>query len=144
MLGKFGKQIPLLPATVITTAAAGVTPAASVITNLGGMKYLAVEAILTYGSGGTSIDCYIQTSLDGGVTWIDIMEFSFTTASAKKVSAVSANIALAAAVTPGDAALTANTILNGLLGDRIRLKYTSVGTYAASTTLAVSAVAKAA
>ena len=43
------------------------------------------EAIFTYGSGGTSADVYVQTSFDGGTTWVDICNFHFTTASASKL-----------------------------------------------------------
>lgn len=105
---------------------------------------LTLYATFTYGSGGTSADCYVQTSFDGGVTWMDIAEFGFTTASAKKVMTVIALVSVLTPTTPGDGALTANTALSGFIGDRIRVKYTTVGTYAGSTTIKLDAVAKAA
>lgn len=121
----------------INMAATAVTTAATVTTTpttlLSGMKYLVAEAQFVYGSGGSSLKAYVQTSLDQGVTWIDVMSFAFTTATASKVSAVSSTVALAAAVTPTDGSLTDNTILNGLLGDQVRVKYVSLGTYAATT-----------
>ena len=124
-----GQTINMASATI--TAAATVTGTA--VESLAGAKYLAAVAKFTYGSGGTSLKAYVQTSLDNGVTWTDIMCFAFTTATASKQSAVSTAIALAAAVTPGDGTLTDNTILNGLLGNQLRVKYVSVGTYAATT-----------
>lgn len=133
--GQYGS---LMPDTDITAAGTYTTTPEL---QLSGMKYLVAEAKLTYGSGGTSVKAYVQTSLDQGETWIDIMSFAFTTASASKVSAVSAAIALAAAVAPTDGSLTDNTILNGLLGDRLRVKYVVTGTYA-GTTLDIDMIAK--
>lgn len=96
-------------------------------------RSLVAAAKFVYGSAGTTVDLYVQTSMDAGVTWIDIMNFHFTTSSATKVSKVTDAIALAAAITPGDGALTANTILDGLLGDRFKVKMVVVGAYVAST-----------
>lgn len=135
------RALTLVAATTITTAITGIVVGAAV-TGLAGMKYLACEAIFTYGSGGTTAKFWVQTSLDQGVTWIDIMSFAFATATASKVSAVVWSTALAAGVTPGSAALADNTILSGLLGDQIRVLGTSTGTYAGGTTIAVTAVAK--
>ena len=127
----------------LTIGAAVSATATTPITDLGGMKHLTVEAKFLYGAGGTTVDAYIQTSLDGGVSWIDIMQFAFTTAAANKVSSVTSCIAPAAqAFSPSDGALTSNTIIQGVLGDRIRLKYVTVGTYSGATSLAVYMVAK--
>lgn len=135
-----GLRMNLLAATTIS---ANVTVAGTPITGIGGMKYLVVEAVFLYGAGGGTVDAYIQTSVDAGASWLDIMNFRFTTAAATKVSAVVWSTALAAAVSPGDAALASNTILNGLLGDRLRLKYVTASTvYSGATSLAVFAIAK--
>lgn len=131
----------LLPATTISTAVNGlVTDRVFVGQVPDGCTYLAAQASFLYGSGGTTAKAWIQTSLDGGLTWCDIMNFAFTTAAAAKVSAVGLRVALAAGVTPTDATLADNTILNGLLGDRLRVKYTTTGTYAGATSLKVTAV----
>jgi len=114
------------------------------------MKYLVAEAKFLYGAGGTNATAYVQTSFDGGLTWMDIIAMQFTTAAASKVAAVSANISFDPddtaptypPVTPTDGSLTANTCVNGLLGDRIRLKYVTTGTYTGATSLAVYAHAK--
>ncbi|HUW56685.1 MAG TPA: hypothetical protein VMZ92_08625 [Planctomycetota bacterium] len=92
-------------------------------------KYVLAQAVFTYQAGGTDVTAYVQTSVDAGATWIDIMAFNFTTASATKVSKVSLPVALAAAVTPTDGTLTDDTILDGVIGDRLRVKYTTTGTY---------------
>jgi len=150
-----GGYLPLLPQITITTpiaATAGtVMPVLSAgisgeFANRAGKltqaKYLVVQAVFTFGSGGTSVDAYIQTSLDLGGTWIDVMEFNFLVASATKISAVVFTTALAAAVAPTDGTLASNSIVNGLLGDRFRVKYKSAGTYAGGTTLSVTGFAK--
>lgn len=135
------QQFTLLATTTITTANS-IAAAPTVMLGLVSANYLAVEAQLVVGGGGTTVDVYVQTSLDLGVTWLDIMNLHFTTSSLVLVSAVSSNIALAAAVTPTDGSIANGTILNGLLGDRFRVKWKSAGTYTATTTLVVSAVAK--
>jgi hypothetical protein len=134
----------LLAPLTLTTAlsATGTTP----VTKLGGMKYLVAEAIFLYGSGGTTAKAYVQTSLDGGTTWMDIICFAFTTSALSKVSAVSADIAFAASayvpIAPGDGALADNTSIQGILGDRLRVKYVTTGTYAGASSIAVYAHAK--
>ncbi len=111
------------------------------ISGLVGCKGLAVEANFTYGSAGTTAKVWIQTSLDGGTNWIDIMCFAFATTTARAVmSVVSASLVV---TTPTDATLADNTAVNGVLGDRFRAKVTTVGTYAGDTTLVVNAVPKA-
>lgn len=135
-----GRTLALLPETTITAAVAAT--AGTVFTGLAGMKYLVVYAQMKVGTGGSSIKAYVQTSLDGGTTWIDVMSFAFANTAAVKVSAVSVAVALAAAATGVDGALADNTILNGLLGDRVRVKYVTTGTYSGGTTITVSAVVK--
>jgi hypothetical protein len=109
---------------------------------LAGMKYLIAQANFTYGSSGTTAKAWVQTSIDDGATWIDVMCFSFTTSSGIIVQAVTITTALAADTVPTDGTLAANTILSGLLGDRLRVKYTTTGTYAGGTTLALDICAK--
>ena len=106
-----------------------------------GMKSLTAEANFAYGSGGTNLKVWIQTSLDGGVNWIDIMCFAFTTTAGRKVMTV-LMAAIAAAIVPTDAALADDTTRDGVLGDRLRAKVTTTGTYAGTTTLAVNIVPK--
>jgi hypothetical protein len=84
---------------------------------------------------------FIQTSLDKGATWIDIMQFAFTTTTATRVHAVRLDIALAANITPTDGSLTDNTILDGLLGDQVRSKVVTAGTvYSGASSLVITGV----
>ncbi len=126
----------------ITTAISAVV--SGEVSGLYGMKELSVEANLTYGSGGTTVKVWIQTSLDAGSNWIDVMSFAFTTSSLRKIHTVvmPAVVATRTNVTPTDGSLADNTILDGVLGDRLQAKITTTGTYAGSTTLDVNFVPK--
>ncbi len=136
-----GKKYTLLDPLTISAAVSAI--ATDPILGLGGVDYLTVEAKFLYGSGGTNATAYVQTSLDGGLTWVDIMCFQFTTAAASKVSSVTTHIAPGTqAFAPSDGGLSANTIINGVIGDRIRLKYVTTGTYGGATSLAVYMIAK--
>lgn len=132
--------LALLAETVITTAVTGQTGAERMLP--AGTQALALQVNFTYGSGGTSAKLYVQTSLDKGLTWIDLACFALATATARRVSVVHLSTALAANTSPADGALADNTILNGVIGDRVRTKLTTVGTYAGNTRIQVDAVAK--
>lgn len=111
------------------------------VEDLEGLIAACLQARLAYGSGGTSVKVYVQTSLDQGSTPIDIACFTFTTASAIKARNLSALTPKAADVVPTDGTLTDDTSADGVLGDRFRVKVVSVGTYA-NTTLTVGAVVR--
>jgi hypothetical protein len=132
-----GNQHASLYSATITTALSAVEQTPVVV---GPAKILGLQATFTYGSAGTTAKVWVQTSLDGGATWFDIACFSFTTSTAKKLSTVVADPAtpLTPATVPGSGALTADTVLNGIIGDRIRALVTTTGTYAGGTTLAVA------
>lgn len=121
---------------VITSASSSAGAAQEFIDRLAGMLSVSLQAKLVYSSGGTSIAAIVQTSLDQGATWIDVCRFDFATANSQKI----ANISAAAAAAPGAvAALGSEGKLDGILGDRLRCKVTSVGTYV-NTTLSVRAI----
>jgi hypothetical protein len=138
----FGLHMVPIEALVVTTAISATT--STPITNLPGVNTLVAEGQFTYGSGGATVNVYIQTSLDRGATWVDIINFNWTTASAKKISRVTTFQAGSAttAVVPTDGSLTANTIADGILGDQFRVKYVTTGTYAGSSTLQVDLILK--
>jgi len=104
------------------------------------IKNAVIQTVLTYGSGGTNCTAYVQTSLDQNTNWVDIASLQFTTATASKVVSL-ATTGSTTVVTPTDGSLSANTAVNGILGDRFRVKVVTTGTYA-TTTLAVTAVTK--
>ena len=129
-------QVTLLPPLTITGALTGwVTDQFKF--NAAFPKVLTVQANFVYGSGGTTVKAWIQTSVDDGASWMDVICFALTTSSGKRIAQVNNFVAItgAAVVTPTDATLADNTILNGVLGNRMRVKITSTGTYAGNTKL---------
>jgi hypothetical protein len=98
---------------------------------------LSLQANLVYSGGGTSVDAYVQSTLDGGVTWFDIANFHFTTSSAIKQYNLSGQTPVTTARTPSDGSLASNTSLDGIWGNWFRAKYVIVGTYTGINTLSV-------
>lgn len=139
----------LLPATTITSAitTALVTPWVALNAT---PRNLSIQTNFVYGSGGTSVDVYVQTSLDGKQTATDIANFHFTTANARYGANITTSeplgTPLSASTAPDkqtpnnaltDGSMASNTAQDGLLGPFIRVKYQSAGTYAGSTTVQV-------
>jgi hypothetical protein len=106
-----------------------------------GTRSVGVESKFVRAAGGTSCKVYLQTTFDDGATWVDIAAHAFLITTASKLSSVKGNIATAAAVVPGDGILTDDTILDGVLGDRIRAKVIVAGTYSGASSITVCAVA---
>jgi hypothetical protein len=132
----------LLNAAITTEQAAAVSTALQLRPVEGGIAQgVALQANFTYGSGGTSATVWVQTSLDGGGTWIDVANFAFTTSSALGMFNLSASTPLTTRLTPTDGSLSSDTSQSGIIGSLWRTKLTSVGTYAGSTTLRVDAFA---
>lgn len=133
-------EILTLPITTATTAQTG-----SIFQLRSGpvaATNMSLQATFTYGSGGTTADAWVQTSLDGGSTWSDVAHFSFATTSLRTIMNVSSTASVLATVTPTDGgALPANTAVAGIWGPLWRVKYTTVGTYAGGTKLLIDAIA---
>ena len=83
----------------------------------------------TYTSGGASVDAYLQTSFDGGTTWMDIAQMHAATVALLEAYNLSSITPKTTAVVPSDGSLAANTSVDGLLGPIYRVKYKSSGTY---------------
>lgn len=126
----------LLPPLTLTTALTAYVPTSQVALNAQ-PRNLTIQAALTYVSGGTTTDVYVQTTLDGGVTWTDIANFHFTTSSARKIVNLTARTPVTSQVTPGDGAMSSNTAQDGVLGPLFRTKVTTTGTYSGGTSLRV-------
>jgi hypothetical protein len=107
------------------------------IDGLDWMAAVTLQANFTYGSGGTNLKVDVETSLDQGTTWIGIARFAFTTASAEKTVNLSGLTPVTTVYTP--ATLSDDTVKDGILGDRLRCRITSTGTYAANTSISVRA-----
>ena len=127
-------------ATVITSAPDASGTVVGYLDRLEGMLGATISANFTYGSsGGTSIKVIIETTINQGVTWIEVARLAFTTSSAEKVVNL-VNAALATAHAP--AALSDDATKDGILGDRFRAKILTVGTYVGNAALAVRMAAR--
>lgn len=124
------KRADLFNAAITTAVSA---TASTAIEGLVGCQSLAIHFNFDYGSGGTSFKFWVQTSLDGGTTWVDIACFAGTTSDMRRVVNLSTRTPVTTAATPSDGALADNTAVDGILGDRFRVKRTTVGTYAGTT-----------
>ena len=116
---------------------AAATQIGDVVDDLSGALAITLSARLAYGSGGTSCYAIVETSLDQGVTWVQIARFDFTTSGIQKMLTVSGLTPRIAAANAGS--LSADTALDGTIGDRLRATVVSTGTYAGSTVLSVRA-----
>jgi hypothetical protein len=109
------------------------------IHGLDGMLSATVQRDFRAGTGGTDVRAYLQTSLDWGNTPIDSASFLFT-GSSRQVINLSTTASVAA--TPAtDGTLTDGQVLNGVLGDRLRVTVVSTGTWS-NTLLAVRAAVR--
>lgn len=122
--------------TSITTAVTAVAGTAEQFRE-GNPESAIIQGTFTYGSGGTTADAWVQTSVDEGGTWIDVANFHFTTASARFLYNLSALTPVTTEAAPTDGTLAANTAKDGFLGPLWRAKYTTTGTYAGGTVLRV-------
>ena len=120
-------ELVLAAAESITTVDHGDIPESS--------NGLTVQCIFTRVGGGTTAKAYLQTTLDDGTTWFDIASFSFTTTSLTNIYNLSGSTAKTTAVVPTDATLTANTVVDGLIGTKLRAKYVTTGTYTGASAL---------
>lgn len=125
----------------IAIGAAG-TQVTTPVTGLAGMTAVSILARLIYGSGGTTVRAYVQTSLDQGTTWIDVACILFGTTSEAEVVNLSGLTPRTTPAAPTDGSLADDTSFDGILGDQLRVKTISTGTYAGSTVLSVRAVAR--
>jgi hypothetical protein len=108
---------------------------------LGRIEALALYASFVRATGGTTAKVWVQTSLDGGVSWVDIASFAFTTTSGDRMYNLTA-AAVTSIATPTDGTLADNTSVNGFLGALYRVKLTTTGTYTGDSSFKVWATPK--
>lgn len=124
---------------VITEGSSTGGTAQSYIDRLDGMSSVTLFVEFDWGSGGTSCAVIVETSLNAGDDWIEIAQFDFTTSDSKKTANIAATAAASVAAV---AALGSEGKRDGVLGDRLRARVTSVGVYGGSTTVSVRAAVR--
>lgn len=125
-----------------TVTAAQTASTKTSVSGLARAKSCALHCNFDYGSGGTNSKVYVQTSFDGGTTWVDIACFAHTTSDLRRCANLSALTPVTTIYTATDGSLADDTVKDGLIGDLLRVKFTSTGTYGGSTTMKVHAVLK--
>ena len=130
--------IPLGPFQV---GAAG-TQTGTPQTGLQGMTALSCQANFQYGSGGTQVNAYVQSSLDQGQTWYDVANFQFTTSTLWEAINLSGLNSVTTPTALTNRTLSSNTSFNGPLGDRLQAVVVSTGTYGGGTLLSVNCAAR--
>jgi hypothetical protein len=126
--------------SVITDGVSSQGNTQAFIDGLDWMAAVTLQANFTYGSGGTNLKVDIETSLDQGLSWIPIARFAFLLASTEKLFNLSALTPKTTVVTP--ATLSDDTVIDGILGDRLRAKITSTGVYSGNTSVSVRAAVR--
>ncbi len=133
------RSVTLLNATlagaVTGDVASGVFPMPG-----GRAESLVLYANFVRSGGGTTAKAWVQTSFDGGVTWMDIANFAFTTTTAVRAYHLS-NVAVTSIATPVDGTTADNTAVDGFLGPVLRVKLTTTGTYTGASSFTISAYA---
>lgn len=124
-------------AGAITAALTG--QAQTAIEDLEGALSATIVARFAYGSGGTTVAAFVQTSFDGGTVWFDVARFDFTTSSAVKYANLSG---LTYKAVSAYAALGSEGQNDGLIGPMFRAVLTSTGTYAGGTLLDMRLIAR--
>lgn len=105
------------------------------IENVEGMLAATLSVNFVYGSGGSTCIVTIETTLDQGTTWTEVARFAFATASEHNQVNLSGLTPVTTVYTP--AALSSDTVKDGIFGDRWRAKITSTGTYAGNSSVSV-------
>jgi len=105
------------------------------LTDLDGMMSVSVLLDFRSAAGPQQLDgdsflrAYLQTSLDDGNSVIDLACVVFQNGNQQQIFNVAADGTSPAPMTATDGALADNTILGGVLGNRLRLKLTTQGTW---------------
>lgn len=114
--------------TVVTSSTDSSGNTIAYVDKLEGMLACNLQANFNYGSsGGTSIKVVFETSLDQGVTWLEVARVAFATSSEENVVNLSGLTPKTTILTPG--VLSDDTAVDGILGDRFRARIITVGTY---------------
>lgn len=131
----------LLNTPITTAVTAVVTPILQIRPGPGGQflpSSMTLQLTWTYTSGGTTSDFWVQTSLDGGASWVDVCHFGPNlVASTRLILASVSSVAIAAGYVATDGTFgttgTHTCIANSIFSNLWRVKYTTTGTYVGTT-----------
>jgi len=131
-----------LTGEVITSqpAEAAPHPTYEYLDGMESLLYAGLSVNFVYGSGGTTCRVMVETSRDGGTTWVEAWRALFVTASENNQVNLSAATPVTTPYTP--VALSDDTVKDGILGALWRAKITSTGTYAGNTSVSVRLAAR--
>lgn len=128
-------------ATLAAAVSGTIMTGGPTVFRVGRVEAVAIQCTITVAGGGTTAKAWLQTTLDGGTTWMDIASCAFTTSTATRAYNLTA-AAVTSIATPTDGTLADNTAVNGFLGPQFRVKLTTTGTYTGASSFVVTAVAK--
>lgn len=109
------------------------------IINLQGMLALSIVMNFKYGSAGSTCSGIVQTSPDGGTTWLDIARADFTTATKITQFNLEGLLSKAAAAYSD---LASEGVNDGILFDQVRAIVVSAGTLYVNTSLDIRVSAR--
>lgn len=97
------------------------------------------QATFAYGSAGTTLNCWVQTTFDQGTTWQDLMVFNFSTGTARLLVSVLRSASWTGSgqdgqllAPPSDGQSSNAYGIDGLVGSQFRAKYIAIGSYVGS------------
>lgn len=128
-----GSKFLLIGGTDFTIGNAG-TYVGDWLQEIDGMLSASVQLDFRAGTtppGGADVRVFLQTTIDDGNTPIDLACCLFT-AGGRRVFTVAADTTPTAPVNATDGALTDDTVLGGILGNRLRLKVVSTGSWSST------------
>ena len=118
----------LLPPLAITAALSLAAVGGPLVLNAA-PRNMTIEAQFTAGTGGATVDAYVQTSFDGGLSWADVCNFHLTTSNATLLFNLCSSTPVTTQRTPTNGSIAANTCVDGALGPRFQVQVKSSGTY---------------
>jgi hypothetical protein len=116
-----GYALAVLPITTPISAQAQTT-----VDRLTGLTAVTLEFAFAYGGGGATCVAIVQTSFDGGTIWRDIARADFAQVDAVKHCNLQGLLSKGISAY---AALSAEGVYDGVLGDALRAVVTSTGVY---------------
>jgi len=126
------------------TIGAAASQVGCVIDELDGCIGATFQATFAPEGGEGAVAVYLATSIDQGTRWCDIAVLRFSEAGTLLVN-VSAEESTPTPITPTDGTLdddSSTVIVDGILGDRLRARVISTGTFTGSSLLSARVVVR--